>query len=978
MYLSVYRILTQSCKFKGEDSGIMKKEKSVSEIIAVILLISVVVGTLSITGVYLTREIVPSKIPILNFDACVEGGTVWLYHTGGDSLNPRENNADFYLKLLDKDKNIIKTTLLMPWSDEPWSSGQVLKVATTLHPTLDPSIKYVQIIAKSSGSGENLIDYAQTGSCSLTPESGPGCLARPTAVFLANPQSGYPPLTVNFIDESQTDDPAYPVTSWEWNFDDGNTSTLKNSTHTFTTAGTYLVKLRVHNACGSDEISHPVLVGTTCPSTVTADFTTDPSPPITNTNPTLKVNFTSTSVSSGSTIETLLWDFGDGSPIESGPFVSHTFSNISWVRLTAIDACGHWDDELRRVTVTSLQDCYITPNIRAVPSSGPTPLTVNLTDISESSRGIINSWYWEFGDGTTSTGQGPHTKIYTNPGPTNKMYQVNLTVKNDCGANGTTFKNIIVYPPGHLILATADPGGKISPGGILFPNGTITPEAYVNVLDGKDQSFTMTPDSDCYKNVDVKVDGVSKGPLSSYTFSNVVEDHTIHVNFTRLSYTITPIANPHGNINISTVQSVWCGEDRAFRITADPCYTIANIRIQPEGQTGFYLYPQMSQYDAVLTNIHANTTITATFAQLIPIITASTGTGGTISPNGNVQVNCSNNQSFVITANPCYSILNIIIDGLSSGPQSTPNTTWFRNVTTNHTIRAEFQYLSYPITATAGTGGSISPVGNVTVPCGANQTFTVTANYCYQINNLTVDGNTVTFAPFISQSTYAFTNVTAPHAISATFAPRQPYINSSAIYFMPGSYTPYPVNGMISPQGLLPITCGNTPTYTITQTSFTPSGSGITYDFADMLVDGVSVGAVTSYTFPPVLYNRTIVAVYGPRCYFLKGNVFNQTTKLPVANARIEFYKNATPDVLLWTTITTANGTYSVPNVVANAKDRYDAYIGNTSPYYTSWKTVNSYLYEDPKPIMTGPWRYEILFNPGSKCDRYLDWNVTY
>lgn len=71
---------------------------------------------------------------------------------------------------------------------------------------------------------------------------------------------------------------------------------------------------------------------------------------------------------------------------------------------------------------------------------------------------------------------------------------------------------------------------------------------------------------------------------------------------------------------------------------------------------------------------------------------------------------------------------------------------------------------TYTITATAGANGSISPSGSVEVKEGADQTFTITADEGYEIENLKVDGSEVSAA-----SSYTFNNVTEAHSIEATF-----------------------------------------------------------------------------------------------------------------------------------------------------------------------------------------------------------------
>lgn len=70
----------------------------------------------------------------------------------------------------------------------------------------------------------------------------------------------------------------------------------------------------------------------------------------------------------------------------------------------------------------------------------------------------------------------------------------------------------------HTITATAGEGGKIDPSGT------------VQINDGKSKTFTITPDAGRFIS-DVKVDGTSVGTPTTYTFSKVMENHTIEVTF---------------------------------------------------------------------------------------------------------------------------------------------------------------------------------------------------------------------------------------------------------------------------------------------------------------------------------------------------------------------------------------------------------------------------------------------------------------
>ena len=88
----------------------------------------------------------------------------------------------------------------------------------------------------------------------------------------------------------------------------------------------------------------------------------------------------------------------------------------------------------------------------------------------------------------------------------------------------------------------------------------------------------------------------------------------------------------------------------------------------------------------------------------------------------------------------------------------------------NVSVTATFNLKTYTITASAGTGGSISPSGGVSVQSGANQIFTITPNTGYKIAGVTVDG--------VSQgaiASYTFSAVNSNHTISATFTATPSY-----------------------------------------------------------------------------------------------------------------------------------------------------------------------------------------------------------
>ncbi|MBF0529484.1 MAG: SBBP repeat-containing protein, partial [Deltaproteobacteria bacterium] len=149
---------------------------------------------------------------------------------------------------------------------------------------------------------------------------------------------------------------------------------------------------------------------------------------------------------------------------------------------------------------------------------------------------------------------------------------------------------------------------------------------------------------------------------------------------------------------------------------------------------------------------------------------------------------------------------------------------------------AKFTF-TYTITATTGVGGSISPIGAVSVAPGANPLFSISPNNGFKVQNVVVDG--------VSQgaiTSYTFTNVAADHVISATF--EAGFGPSYIITATAGG------GGSITPSGKVNVTQGASQTFTIT-----PNWG---YAVQKVMVDGVSQEDIISYTFTNVTADHTI------------------------------------------------------------------------------------------------------------------------
>jgi PKD repeat protein len=214
-------------------------------------------------------------------------------------------------------------------------------------------------------------------------------------------------LSVNFTDLSVTNSTT-GVISWFWDFGDGNTSTQQNPTHNYATNGNYTVCLIASNTCEADTTCSTVTVSCLAPNAAFSDSINN-----------LTVSFTDLSTQ---TPTSWFWDFGDGNTsTQQNPSHTYAANGTYTVCLTATNTCGS-DSSCSSVIVNCLA-----PN--AAFSDSTNNLTVSFTDLSTQAP---TSWFWDFGDGNTSTQQDPsHTYA------ANGTYTVCLTATNTCGSDSS-------------------------------------------------------------------------------------------------------------------------------------------------------------------------------------------------------------------------------------------------------------------------------------------------------------------------------------------------------------------------------------------------------------------------------------------------------------------------------------------------------------------------------------------------------------
>ena len=235
------------------------------------------------------------------------------------------------------------------------------------------------------------------------------------AKFSFFPTTGVVGQPVEFFDESK----GGPI-FWEWDFDDGGTSTQQHPTHTFVQAGNFEVKLTVWNLGEeSDEKRNIDVVGSVEPN---ASFTFRPLTPVVGE----AVNFTDASTGFPTS---WFWDFDDGlDSTAQNPMHTFFVAGVYEVKLTVSNSGGQ-DDEIIQVTVSA--------DVQSPEASFfflPMEPTVGnvVRFFNTSGGGSADSWEWDFDDGSGSNKQhAEHTFAVEGD------YDVSLTVTNSGGEDST-------------------------------------------------------------------------------------------------------------------------------------------------------------------------------------------------------------------------------------------------------------------------------------------------------------------------------------------------------------------------------------------------------------------------------------------------------------------------------------------------------------------------------------------------------------
>ncbi|MBK7861238.1 MAG: DUF11 domain-containing protein [Archangiaceae bacterium] len=362
-------------------------------------------------------------------------------------------------------------------------------------------------------------------------------------------------------------------------------------------------------------------------------------------------------------------------------------------------------------------------------------------------------------------------------------------------------------------------------------NGSISPSGATSVPQGSNQTFTFTPATGYHVDT-VTVDGASVATASSYTFTNVTAAHTVSATFAIDTFTITASAGANGSVSPAS-QSANYGSNAGVTITPAAHYHVADVLVDGASVGAVATY--------TFSNVTAAHTVSASFAIDTFAITASAGANGSVSP-ASQSANYGSNATVSITPATGYHVASLTVDGATVAAAGSYT---FSNVTAAHSISATFAIDTFTITASAGANGSVSPASQ-TANYGSNATVSITPATGHHVASLTVDGATVAAA-----GSYTFSNVTAAHSLSATFA-----IDTFTITASAGA------NGSVSPASQS-ASYGSNATVSITPAAH--------YHVASLTVDGAAATAATSYTFSNVTAAHSLSATFAVDTFTVSG-----------------------------------------------------------------------------------------------------------
>jgi len=298
---------------------------------------------------------------------------------------------------------------------------------------------------------------------------------------VARDTSGCVPLTVVFSDTLEL------AKSYRWNFNDGSPEVITNNpsvTHTFNNVGLYNVRLIAIDSASCNISDTSFIRMRVKADEATLAFTPNKLLPCES----LTYRFDNNSIGPKPFgANAFRWDFGDGTrQVASFGPVTHTYATAGSynVRLTLIDTsfCNEFDSVGVQLRISPLVKAQF-----QTPSLGCVPYTAVFNNTSLAGR----TFFWDFGDGTTSTQTSPQ-HLYASVGTyTIKLVAIDSSTCNI--ADSTVFTISVRDNPTAGISFSPDPTEANTP--VTFTNNSFGANRYKWLFGDGDTLNTLRTDT---------------------------------------------------------------------------------------------------------------------------------------------------------------------------------------------------------------------------------------------------------------------------------------------------------------------------------------------------------------------------------------------------------------------------------------------------------------------------------------------------
>jgi PKD repeat protein len=312
----------------------------------------------------------------------------------------------------------------------------------------------------------------------------------------ANANGPYSGLANELIQFTGSANGGIPPYSYHWDFGDGGASTQQNPKHYYSTPGIYNVILNV-----TDSLETPNEANDSTTATISSQpLEADANGPYEGIEG-VSVQFIG-SASGGTMPYSWYWNFGDGhTSNEKNPEHTYSTADVYTVTFTVTDNEDENDVDITTATIYSAGAVLADAN---GPYEGLVGEAIQFTG-SASGGTVPYSWYWDFGDGGSSTVQNP-THVYAIEG----SFTVILTVEDDNGQTDTDQTSATVTED--IILPTIEITKPEK--GIYLNNNRILPFFIIIILKDIDVEVLASDEGSGISHVEFYVNDELKDTIS--------------------------------------------------------------------------------------------------------------------------------------------------------------------------------------------------------------------------------------------------------------------------------------------------------------------------------------------------------------------------------------------------------------------------------------------------------------------------------